>query len=332
VPRHQIIALRASAKLPAGELPTRLVVLPWGTHQTAQGLVICNATTLARLPANQRARKFDRVALDFQHNTVPGGAFYKGEPAKVAAFATPAVIEGEGLVLEAIEWTEEGKAYAAAGHYPDLSPAVIRNEKGEVIFLHSAGLVRQGEVDGVTLFAASPALAPLLDSFSATQPNPEEETNAVYKELLLALLGLPAESTDEQIKAAAETFGKAGKPEAKPEAKPDDKVVAMSAELADLKTRLAVIEGARTTDERQALMTRAAAEGKVIPLSAEEIKQTPVDVLKTLVDKTPATVPLDQRTPGKLVEFSAGIQGAGIEDEVRKTLGISEDAWKKHNA
>jgi phage I-like protein len=142
---------QSAAKLGDGkELPNRLLIVPWGKTETIQGPIICNATTLRELPANQARRKRDRVALDFQHNTVEGSQFYKGEPAKVAAFASMEVVEGEGIYLSNIEWTPDGKAFAADGHYPDLSPAIITNDKGEVVLVHSAGLVRQGEIDGMT--------------------------------------------------------------------------------------------------------------------------------------------------------------------------------------
>jgi phage I-like protein len=286
--------------------------------------VTCNATTLSSLPANQRSRKFDRVALDFQHNTVAGGQHYQGEPAKVAGFATPVVIEGEGIVLTDIEWTAEGIELASGGHYPDISPAVIRNDAGEVVFLHSVGLVRQGEVDGVTLFSAA-ALQPLLETFEST--NPTKEKDPVYKDLLLTLLGLPADASDEQIKTAA-TEQAAAKEDSKPA---PEKIDAMSAQIADLLNRLTAIESARSSDERTQLIERASREGKVIPLSADELSVTPISVLKTLVDKTPATVPLLQRT-GRVTEFSANLIGSGIDAEIRKNLGISEDAWKKYNS
>jgi phage I-like protein len=126
-----------------------------------------NATTARELPANQARRKRDRVALDFQHNTVDGSQFYKGEPAKIAAFASLEIVEGEGIYLSNIEWTPDGKAFAADGHYPDLSPAIITNDKGEVMLVYSAGLARQGEIEGITLFSA-PAFEAVIRTLSPT--------------------------------------------------------------------------------------------------------------------------------------------------------------------
>lgn len=61
---------------------------------------------------------YSEVAIDFNHNTVPGSPAYKGEPATIADMATPRVVEGEGLVFENVRWTPEGIAHRA--HYPDV--------------------------------------------------------------------------------------------------------------------------------------------------------------------------------------------------------------------
>ena len=117
----KFLALASAGKLDGKEVPTRLLIVPWDKTETNQGPVICNATTAGELPANQARRKRDRIALDFQHNTVEGSQLHKGEPAKVAAFASLEIVEGEGSYLTNIEWTPEVKAFAADGHYPDLA-------------------------------------------------------------------------------------------------------------------------------------------------------------------------------------------------------------------
>ncbi len=311
----KLLALSSPSKIEAGkDLPSRLLIVPWGENKTNQGLVICNATTLENLLSNQKAVKRDRVALDFQHSTVESSKFYKGEPAKVAAFASLEVIDGEGIYLTNIEWTAEGKEFAAGGHYPDLSPALVTNKLGEVILIHSAGLVRQGEIDGVTLFSAD-ALNSITETISSTM-NP--------KALLIKILGLSEDATDDQITAAAEAFGKTEVAEV-----PDD-VKAMSARLEVVEGTLKTFTAASEKNERDNLIRSATASGKVIPLSAEEISETPVKILSAMIDKLPVTVPLEQRT-GAVKEFSSGINNDPVADEIRENLGISKEAWNKHN-
>ena len=58
----------------------------------------------------------------------------------------PRVIPGEGLFIENLRWTPEGEASVKGGHHPDLSPAIKTNDAGEVVFVHSAALCRQGGV------------------------------------------------------------------------------------------------------------------------------------------------------------------------------------------
>lgn len=309
----KLLALSSPSKIEAGkDLPTRLLIVPWGENKTNQGLVICNATTLADLLSNQKTAKRDRVALDFQHSTVESSKFYKGEPAKVAAFASLEVIDGEGVYLTNIEWTAEGKEFAAGGHYPDLSPALVTNKAGEVILIHSAGLVRQGEIDGVTLFSAD-ALNSITQPISSTM-NP--------KALLIKILGLSEDATDDQITSAAEAFGKT-------EEVPED-VKAMSARLATVEGTIKTFTAASEKNERENLIRTATASGKVIPLSADEIGETPVKILSAMIDKLPVTVPLEGRT-GVVKEFSSGINNDPVADQIRENLGISKEAWNKHN-
>lgn len=325
---YRLIALQAHATLEKGaELPSRLVVFPWGTQQTNKGAITCNETTLSSVPRNNRQMKFERVALDFQHNTVPGHESYQGEPAKVAAHADVVVLSGEGVVFDNIEWTPEGKEHAENGHYPDVSLAPALNEKGEIIFVHSAAICRQGEVDGVTLFPNSAEL-----NLTPLNPNltPSPEIEKVMKDTLLVLLSsagysVNADSTDEQIQDAAKEF--AQKLENKTEKKDTpDKLEPDTA----LSARIEKLEQGQQTQARTSLVERAAREGKVIPLSAEQIEALPVETLSSMVDQLAVTVPLDQRTNEKGQEIQ--LQTLSAEQKaINAQLGIDDETFKKYN-
>ena len=235
-----LIALRSNVQIGQFEgpskLPSRLVVLPCGDHKTAKGSFRVNEVTLSALPVNQAATNFDRVCLDFDHNTVPGQPAYKGEPTKIAAYARPVCLAGEGIVYEDIEWTPEGREYVSGGHYRDLSPAVKTDASGNVIFLHSAAVCRQGAVPDLILFSAQ----------STHQTHqPKKENTMDPKKLLCVILGLDAEkATDEEIEAAAQKAADEAKTdktsiEEKGEKKPDvdaltAKVDALSANVANI--------------------------------------------------------------------------------------------------
>lgn len=147
-----LITLDATVELrPADRMPTRLALMKWGKNETSEGPMTVGLKTL------QASKLWDgigygEIAIDFNHNTVPGHPSYKGEPAPIAAMATPRVIPGEGLVLENIRWTDDGKRNIE--HYPDLSPAIKLDDSGEVIFIHSAALARNGAVKDLHLCSA----------------------------------------------------------------------------------------------------------------------------------------------------------------------------------
>ena len=391
-------------------LPSRLVVMPWGDNEINGGEVLrVNATTLRELPLNQKRVNFDRVALDFNHNSVEGTPFYKGEPAKVAGFATLSVIEGEGIVYDDIQYTPEGEDALRGGHYIDLSPAVKHNEAGEVIFLHSCAACRQGQVRGLSILAADPfendasmkndkskkgeagegtgasvrseierlredegmtlaeigsrvdrdestlgaiisgeianPPAALLSALKALNSEPPEH-DMDHKKLLTAILGLSADATDAEISEATEgldlktmastlteqadtikTFS--AKVE---ELESNAKTVKLDDEAAgQLRTLTAKIEELEKRDierERTAILSAAMDEGKLVPASAKDLT---VDQLRTLCSELPADqVPLERRTPEHIKLLSASRPDTG-EEAVRKSLGISEDDWKKFN-
>jgi hypothetical protein len=85
----------------------------------------------------------------------------------------------------------------------------------------------------------------------------------------------------------------------------ETELTALSIQLATLKDDLAAVTGEVGAMRRQAVCAQAAREGKVIPLSAEQINATDVKVLTEMVGKLPVTVPVDRRTPEHIQTLSA---------------------------
>jgi phage I-like protein len=322
-----IYAFRAPSLTAAKEPPTRLKVANWGRNEALplDKTPIVNETTVACLPHNQRLANFDKVALDFQHNTLPGTEAYQAdkEPRKISAMGVPEVIAGDGLYLKDLEWTPEGVAAFTGGHFPDLSPAAKMNDAGEIIFLHSAALCRQGSITGLHAFSA--------DKLPAMKSNPSESTPSMdYKKILCLMLGLdPTKATDADIETAATKFASCDDdaPTAEAAVKPvAEKVTAMSADLTKVTERLDGIE-------RQNLTAQAIALGKIVPMGVEKL---PLAEFKTMIASLPPDqVPLEKRTPEGVQAFSASSNVIGansVEEEVRKGMGLSPEAWKKHTA
>lgn len=335
-----------------GALPSRLKLLAWGKNPSSKGTWICNETTARELPGNQKRANFDRVALDFNHNTVPGSDTYRGEPAQVAAYGTPNLIANDGLYIEGLEWTEAGREFVGGRHYIDLSPTILPNEKGEVLFLHSAAACRQGAITGLSLLGADvPAIATLLQTLT-----PNSMTD--YKPLVLSLLGLSADTADTAITTAAQKFAtdqKAQKTriagllklsadatdaeietaatEFAKKAEPKAELETLTSTLKTLTTEIAALKLNSAKAEIEGIKNAAAAEGKVIPA---EILAGPVGgdpaQLRALAASLPQTVPLEQRTSGTPQKSTSALVTNSAEDEVRKTLGISKESWEKHNS
>jgi len=335
-------ALRVPARLSGAPLPVRKLVLPWGVNSAIDGPVVLDSTSAQAFSAIQKARGWDRVALDYEHNTLPGSPAYKEtqEPRDVAAFGVPELVPGEGIYLNALEWTPGGTK--AAPNFCDLSPALVF-AKGTrtVVGMHSVALTRAGAIDGVRAFSVSLADIP------STQT---EDKTMDPSAILRALLGLPDTATPADMLTAAQALGST----LKTLAANSDTLVGMSAQAAELKAGLDTLKGldipavkekivafsaintaakegieglalrmksvedkvvafdaGRAAAERQAIIEQAKREGKVLPFSAEALKTVSLDTLREVASKTPVTVPMGQRTvETQAVEaFDAGSRG-----------------------
>ena len=352
-----LLALNSPASWLSGEtLPTELRVLKPGDNPTVKGVVKIGNKTHTLLPLNQTELGFDRIALDFEHNTVPGTRAYKEsqEPRPVAAYGVPQ-IRADGLWIGSLEWTPAGRKDAR--NYIDLSPAPELDEHGEVVFLHSVALCRQGAVNelGIGTFSVELSNANTTEEdqimeklMSALRKAFKLADNATEADLAAALAAGPstftAKLTDLEGKittltaaiekgSGASASGLAVTDKDKAVDDLAGKITTLTADLASLKTSLTTLNAEIEKRDRAAIVVRAHAEGKVIPLSAEDIEKQSPAALKSMVEKLEVTVPLDQRTPAKVVAFSLG-DGNGLTDQDKKMgakYGFSEEDIKKAN-
>lgn len=319
------------------DLPPRVVIAKWGRNDSVNGPFTVGPKTAKLMPLVQKLLGFDTIALDFEHNTVAGTAAYKAdkEPRNVAAHGVPRVIEGEGIVVDAVRWTPHGEKSVHEGLHPDLSPALRTDESGEVVFIHSAALCRQGAVPDLQLFSAESIFsAEQLAAFSAAiGPSPSVPHSLTpsltpskmdYKKLLCLMLGLdPATATDAEIEAASKA--RAGE---------SADVKTFSASLKTLTERLGSLEVKLTASERAALISAATAAGKLVPHGAEIDKLDNTAFAAVLAALPADVVPLGQRTPDGLKTFTPSVT-SGMADpsvsEVQRALRISPEVWAKHN-
>ena len=351
----ELLCLRANAPQfdaaqGAAGLPTKLLVLGWGEHDTPQGKVICDDTTMKQLSAYNAAKNWDRTALDFEHNSVPGSPTYAGEPVKIAGYGKLELVKGEGIYLLMSSWTPEGKTFAADGHYGDLSPVVKVNKANEVIGLHSVALCRHGATPGLVFLSALPAVQHGSAAKQTPIQKPSKKNKAMADtappqtadELFAALKGVLNLGPDA---TAADVLTAMTKALAAAKAEPDgdegegaDKgeTKALSANILKL-TKLVEDQGAQLkllssgveTGERQQILAQATREGKQVPATAA--KTMDVANLKLLCAELPVTVPLEKRTPEATLMLSSS---AGFEDpelaKIAKITGVSDEDRKKH--
>ncbi|MDW7746579.1 phage protease [Halomonas sp.] len=167
---------------------------PW--HLDAQG-----AEALIGLAAS---RSTD-IVIDYEHQTLL--AERNGLPAPAAGWVDPRSLEwrDDGL-YGAVSWTAAAKAAIEGDAYRYLSPVFPYDpDSGAVLDLLHVALTNTPAID-------DGAISALAAARMTTHP---QEDDSVNREQLIALLGLAAEATDEQIQTAIEDLQATAKAHAK---------------------------------------------------------------------------------------------------------------------
>jgi phage I-like protein len=307
-----LIACQAisNGALAADALPERIKLLNWGSNPSLKGDIVVGPRTLSSLSANQKKFGFDKVGIDYEHQSVDGHKNFKPAPREYAAYGIPEIVENDGLYLTALSWTPSGEQNAR--NYCDLSPVVLRQD-GEVIFLHSTALCPQGAVEGLEFF--TPDFQP--------KQNTDTTMNADLRKLLSTLFEVPADADEAAILSAGQAFadkiskllnpaGSGSEKKSEP-----DKVdlTALSARIEDLSKQF-------DASTRSNLLAAALREGKLVPNSAKDL---PLDKLTSLIAELPANqVPLEKRTPEHVQ--ATGLDSLSATDlEVARQLGLKPE-------
>lgn len=289
---------RSSVALDASPaLPSRLQLLHWGCNPSTEGPVILDAATLAVFSNHQSALGRQRVALDFEHNTVPGTEEYQRttEPRSVAAFGTPVVVAGAGLFLENLAWTPEGRRSAL--NFEDLSAAPFLDAAGRVVALHSAALTRAGAVydlptllDQAELAAMSATLRRHSPNPPETHQNPMDPNQSLTIAELAPALGLPAAASRAEVLAAFASLGALSSLVTLDQSRPvtlgaaplHNGRLALVDDVATLADRLDRLE---TAGRKPSATLSATPEGRTVPFSAEDVLR-----LRTQVESLSAAI------------------------------------------
>jgi len=330
---ENIILLRTeglgiSLSADAAKLPRRIKILNWGDNPNCHGKRV-NVGALFAKCLNAETYPYRKVALDFEHNTFPGTAAYKEsqEPRPVAGFGVIEAVEGDGVYITMSSWTPEGEKMAA--NYADVSAGAVTDKEGNLVAVASVALCRAGAVDGMD-FIEAPLSGGVATALSGIINNNQKGQQAMdYKALLLKLLGLGEDATDEAIQAALDAAGK------KPTQKEQDAALsaavkeAVAEAVKPIEEKVAALSAAAVAHEKADLVAEAAREGKVIALGADALAKISVEDLKATIAKTAVTVPLNAKTPANMKERTA--EGE-VPEELRQialNCGVSPDIFKK---
>ena len=294
-------------------LPTRMKILNWGVNANAKGQkIVVNQKLVDSMSSPVYA--FREIALDYEHNTYPLSTTYKEtvEPRPVAAFLSVDVVDGQGVFVDVVRWTDSGLQNAK--NYCDLSAVPVMDGAGNVVAIISVALTRAGAVPDITFEQAALAA---MEAFN----NPEgKQMN--WKEIVAKQLGMDPNCTDDELMTAwkkqlpAETSTEMSATEIS-----GIVTTAVAASTAALSARL-------DQSEKQKIIDDGRADGKAVCLSAELLAKMSVDDVKAHIAALPVAVPLAPLTPvviadGKTVSLSA------TELLVCQSLGITPEAYAK---
>jgi phage I-like protein len=299
-----------------GKLPTRVKILNWGNNVNAKGAPVIVNDLLLKSMANP-AYPFKVVALDFEHNTLPGTAAYaeSKEPRDVAGYVALDVVPNDGVYMVIQTWTPLG--VDKAHNYLDVSATPVTDKSGNVLGIASVALCRTGAVPGMEFKQV--ALSALLSTVN-------NQGDQIMRDKLIALLKLAPEATDDEIMAALETAMKAA-PAPQPLSADVQTLVtdSVKAAVTPLNAEIDVFKKQLVQREKDLILTNARIEGKVVALNADAIGQLTVDALKQHVAALPVTVPLAAITPAHVPEGSVGT----ITDDQRQiALACGQDPDK----
>jgi hypothetical protein len=276
----KLVAFRISNGARFGDtLPDRIKILNWGVNDSVKDVhPVVNEKTMPCLQRFMAKFGFDRVALDYEHNTVKGSpAFEAGsEPRKVAGYGIPTVIEGDGLYLVDMVYTPSGKENAL--EFYDLSPAVQLADDGTVIFVHSAALCRQGAVKDLSFYTVDVDTA-----VTTTQGDDMDDALKQRLDKLETSLG----DLSKQLE----------------DSKPGEDLTALSTSVKNLTEKVetfsAEFRGELDKRDKGAILADATAAGKVVNMPDSTLEKFSVEELREHVKGIPVTVPVSRRTPDR---------------------------------
>lgn len=304
------------------------------------------AALLARLSTRQTD-----IVVDYEHQTL--NAEQNGQPAPAAGWIAPLTVEwrpGVGVFAKMVDWTDAAKAHIAAREYRYISPVFSYDrETGAVLNLLHVALTNFPAIDGMEALVASATAR-----FLADEAQPKE--NVMNREQLIALLGLSADASDEDIstalaalKAQGDTANTLAQEVAALKAKEAELTAAVAAAkgtngnpdltqfapvqvVEDLKQEIAALNTRFKTDDVDKLVTAGLDDGRLLPAQekwARDLGQQNIAALKTYLDSTSPIAALKSRQTngGKPPEKESDLSPEAL--AICKSMGVDPKDYLK---
>ena len=326
----------AVCSIEVGQASNEVQLTPAGRFRSVDGrprdtqFWFIDAAIAARLieAASLRATPY---ILDYEHQTLM--ADRNGQPApRAATFSKLEWREGEGLFAIDVEWTARAKQYIKDGEYGFVSPVFsYHKSSGEVLqFLHAA-LTNTPALDGMNEVAAL-----------AMKHNLSQEDNIMDREILIAMLNLSADASDEDIKSAiaalkqadeaSQTLGEEVTALKQTQFDPSKHVELGTFE--EVKSELATLKAASLDAEVASLVALGMKDGRLLPAQeawASDLGKKDVAALKSYLDTTPAIEALKRtQTDGTPPEGGDDVQLSAEEVAVCTQMNVSPEDYKKN--
>ena len=322
-----------------GGAPEVISVLPFGHVVSQKGEFDVDEESLAAMKEQIAQRGVDLV-VDYEHQTL------KDVQAPAGGWVKDLIYTPEAIVAK-VEWTPKAKEYLKNKEYRYLSPVVLtRKSDSKAVVLHSLALTNIPAINGMFAIVNSVDF----DTYNTPTGGKEMDLQRVKE-----LLGLPAETPEEDVmNALVKVLEKAkDAPDSKPEE--DKEVVANSVILGllelpadskteDVTTKIMALKAgvSRQNQEIQETMERLrqrdADDAVMMALKAGKITAAQKDWAKeyalkdrkgfdSFVEKAPTVVPV-----GKLntTEAPKAKEKVEVDEFILKATGLSKEDLEKY--
>ena len=322
-----------------GQCPEEVKILPVGTVNSEKGDFIVDLESYKEMKAEMQRRGID-IVIDYEHQTL------KDVQAPAGGWVKDLIYTPEAIVAK-VEWTPKAKEYLKNKEYRYLSPVVLtRKSDSKAVVLHSLALTNTPAINGMFAIVNSVDF----DTYNTLTGGREMDLQRIKE-----LLGLPAETPEEDVMNALVKVLEKVKdaPDSKPEE--DKEVVANSVILGllelpadskteDVTTKIMALKAgvSRQNQEIQETMERLrqrdADDAVMMALKAGKITAAQKDWAKEyalkdrkgfdcFVEKAPAVVPV-----GKLdtTEAPKNKEKVEVDEFILKATGLSKEDLEKY--